>query len=1260
MISNARATQRAVDAHAGAQSPRTETSPWGRFEYRSVPRSAWIVVVAALSCAVFCRTWCLPPAGVDSGSSAAAAATLSTVKAADAAAADNSCFMQKSTADGVRCRRLNSREDAAVGGVSQQSAPHEKHQLALEAYIAFFLCSFLCAAALQWIISYITVYSIPVSIIWFLFGMFLDVVFVWRDINGGPTGGLLRRGVFYIGRMNAEVVYLVFLPILLYEACLDIDWHKFKMFAYSGISFAIVGVAYQVALVGFLVHATFSRVTQTQLSDAFLFASAMASTDPVAVISVLNTLQAPAKLASMFQGEALINDGSSMVLFQFFKSLSRGDVETWRAVVARLALLLLVSPIWGLLCGAVMYVWIRRYRRFSAMQVLALMSGGYCVYFVAEMYLHANGPIAIVCYGLYYIAFGHIALDYDTQQQHHHSVRALASLGTSSIFIIAGVVAARMIIEAVTARNSLDPSIIWNIPVLYIYLLLARGSMVVVLLPILKRTGYGITWKELVLLVWGGLRGAIVLAMGLTIEQDDRIPQATRYIAVLYIAGNTFLILLVNGVTFKLLFRFLNPYPPKPFRRVYLERVMRLIDRQYATEQKVLEEHWLFRGTGILEHANRAVPLLGWRRMDARGRIDFKLPSVSAAFSDLPKVIGWTLQPREEEKEPERLPPSEEQRRTGPISEGEGAVAAEQRAHDAAVAAFRLREPGEGGGSFDAESYLRLVESPGMTESEEATTVQPEHIVGITASQEPLSRGASGAAGQPLTRTISGSAREGSSFGRPFHRARRFQLPLRDPGGSSPRTAASEPLGSARMTRLRRPEWERRMLPFREMQRPPGAEEGAVHRQRSLPRSDLETGIYGLTRERHGAPRPTTERGEPMGQYWRPVYSDEQLRQTQRGVTIQSSDSYLFGGRPPRIEAAGRQRRREQPLTPSPPSRRRRFKRAPEPPSPARFPRRIVSEPSGELAKRRRRRALRDEEEYLNIPPPGEQPAVSLVRVLRKEREGELYIMAFNAIRQMYQRLYEQHFIGGAAMLSLNATLDLATDFAIGQLRRNPIKAWRDVLEKNAEEWTSEAEVTAASNITGFEFEWRALMCRLRCFGRRRPSWLVSRLRRYPWLETAVTYENAKTDLQLVAAFVDVHEELLWKGGQPLAELLGPELLTSYKRQLHDAKRFGAFLRRSYPQSFPYALAAHAATLLLNLKQMLVEEQAQKGLILQEDCERLLALFEEQRLNLESYRPFRWRWPWSRSSRGTNRGRWSTWGPHSSLTAGADVSDTDL
>lgn len=87
-----------------------------------------------------------------------------------------------------------------------------------------------------------------------------------------------------------------------------------------------------------------------------------------------------------------------------------------------------------------------------------------------------------------------------------------------------------------------------------------------------------------------------MLALGLRIERDGNLESELTKALSFFISGSVFLILLIHGMTFELLYRWLNPYPPKPFRRVYLEAVMKMIDYQYMEEKQALKNHWLFKG----------------------------------------------------------------------------------------------------------------------------------------------------------------------------------------------------------------------------------------------------------------------------------------------------------------------------------------------------------------------------------------------------------------------------------------------------------------------------------------------------------------------------------------------------------------------------------------------------------------------------------------------------------------------------------------
>jgi hypothetical protein len=266
----------------------------------------------------------------------------------------------------------------------------ENDECVLDSYILFFCCIFLVAGILQLLVSKIWILNIPLSILWFLFGMSISFIVhllakkspcYYKENMHDHKIYLFLYGAQYISKTKAEVIYLIFLPILLYDASLHIKWHHFKRFAYSGITLAVLGVAYQVAVVGILFYLTLSNddllepdfnsnsKRNTALCNAFLITTSLVSTDPVAVISVLQSLNASVKLVTMFEGESLINDGTSVLLFQFFKSLSLGQVVSWNRIFLRLFSLLFLAPVFGYFVGVTIYRTVRYFPKHPDTQV---------------------------------------------------------------------------------------------------------------------------------------------------------------------------------------------------------------------------------------------------------------------------------------------------------------------------------------------------------------------------------------------------------------------------------------------------------------------------------------------------------------------------------------------------------------------------------------------------------------------------------------------------------------------------------------------------------------------------------------------------------------------------------------------------------------------------------------------------------------------------------------------------------------------------
>lgn len=85
--------------------------------------------------------------------------------------------------------------------------------------------------------------------------------------------------------------------------------------------------------------------------------------------------------------------------------------------------------------------------------------------------------------------------------------------------------------------------------IFFVLMNLARGVMCLTFLPLLRSFGYGVTMKEFVVLVYGGLRGALGLCLGLLVAVDYDLTQRFRELTIFYVSGMATMTLLINGTT---------------------------------------------------------------------------------------------------------------------------------------------------------------------------------------------------------------------------------------------------------------------------------------------------------------------------------------------------------------------------------------------------------------------------------------------------------------------------------------------------------------------------------------------------------------------------------------------------------------------------------------------------------------------------------------------------------------------------------------
>lgn len=170
--------------------------------------------------------------------------------------------------------------------------------------------------------------------------------------------------------------------------------------------------------------------------------------------------------------------------------------------------------------------------------------------------LHVSGVLAVVALGLVMSSSARTAVS--EHHSMHHFWEMLEYFANTIIFILAGVIIYEKGVHSshVTAGD-------WGLLLLlYAALHVVRGLTVLVLLPALKRLGYGLAGKEACVLVYAGLRGAVGLVLALILANNPCVESVTRDLFSFHMAGIAALTLLINGTTTKALVTYLGLAKP--------------------------------------------------------------------------------------------------------------------------------------------------------------------------------------------------------------------------------------------------------------------------------------------------------------------------------------------------------------------------------------------------------------------------------------------------------------------------------------------------------------------------------------------------------------------------------------------------------------------------------------------------------------------------------------------------------------------------
>jgi CPA1 family monovalent cation:H+ antiporter len=345
------------------------------------------------------------------------------------------------------------------------------------------------------------------------------------------VGGLILGFVEPLSvELTSELILAFFVPPLVFEAAFHMDFKELRDNMRLLLVLAVPGVIITMLIVGYMLTWT----TSLSLVTALVFGALVSATDPVSVIALFRTLGVPKRLTALVEGESLLNDGTAIVVFSAVLAVAlTGEVDVAASVVDFIKVVAGGVSV-GLILGWMTSNLIARVDNHLIETTLTTVLA-YGSYLVAEQF-HFSGVLAVVTAGLLNGNIGPRGMSPTTRIILSNFWEYAAFLVNSLIFLLIG-----LQIRIPALLESWQPILAAIAAVL-----VARIIVVYVLSHSVRhRETIPMKWRHV--LAWGGLRGAISLALALSLP--PQLGYANREMLQVMAFGVVLFTLFVQGMT---------------------------------------------------------------------------------------------------------------------------------------------------------------------------------------------------------------------------------------------------------------------------------------------------------------------------------------------------------------------------------------------------------------------------------------------------------------------------------------------------------------------------------------------------------------------------------------------------------------------------------------------------------------------------------------------------------------------------------------
>ncbi|HWA91406.1 MAG TPA: sodium:proton antiporter [Rhizomicrobium sp.] len=362
-------------------------------------------------------------------------------------------------------------------------------------------------------------------------------------------GGQIAGGLREIGLLDDAFIY-VFLPPLLFSAGLTVDVRHILEDVGYVVLLAFVAVLLCTVFVGYGLDV----VTPFGILPCLLLGTIVSTTDTAAVINIFREAGAPKRLSAIVEGEALFNDAAAIALFGLFLDMI---TEGRQLDVLDAARDFLVALIGGAAFGYAMARvcgWLISLLQDSVTtEVTLTIALAYFTFVVSNEVLGISGVVATVTLATFVGSGSRTRVSPGSWEILHNVWEHLDFWATSFIFIISAMYIPRSL-TVFTWGDALD------VLVVFVAALASRALVIGGMMPTFSAIGASKPLRRAykAVLWWGGMRGAVTVALALATTATDGIPEPVRHLITSTAIGYVIASLILNGLTLRPLMKLLH------------------------------------------------------------------------------------------------------------------------------------------------------------------------------------------------------------------------------------------------------------------------------------------------------------------------------------------------------------------------------------------------------------------------------------------------------------------------------------------------------------------------------------------------------------------------------------------------------------------------------------------------------------------------------------------------------------------------------